>query len=70
MDSQGDLRLHWRANGDGGKAEKSYMGPILTPGGEAEQVQTLQLTTSKQLFQMKCEMTQIFHLINHRVAVD
>lgn len=50
MDSQGDLRLHWRANGDGGKAEKSYMGPILTPGGEAEQVQTLQLTTSKQLF--------------------
>lgn len=38
MDSQGDLRLHWGANGDAGQAENSNMGKVFTPGRKVKQV--------------------------------
>lgn len=38
MDSQGDLCLHWGANGNAGQTEKSHMGDISPPGGKTEQV--------------------------------
>lgn len=38
LDSQGDLCLHWEANGSARQTKKSHMGDISPPGGKTKQV--------------------------------
>ena len=49
VDSQGDLRLHWRADGDAGQAEKGDMGTVFTSGGKVEQVRGGGLRSSRHI---------------------
>lgn len=38
VDSQGDLCLHRRENGEAGQSENGNMGAVFTPGGKVKQV--------------------------------